>query len=150
MVAFAFTMLPAGLEEAHLRLSPNIVGGLGLLTGTYIGARGIGGAVLDRLRERRESAALAAVGLDTTVVLPREGHEPIVIDTVPAGRRSRTPAGVGAGRSRSRDNGRGGAEVSPEGDVLVGAPAGGLGPALRRGGGLTLPPRPGGRLDGRR
>jgi branched-chain amino acid transport system permease protein len=143
MVAFAFTMLPAGLEEAHLRLSPNIVGGLGLLTGTYIGARGIGGAVLDRLRERRESAALAAVGLDTTVVLPREGPEPVVIDTVPAGRRSRTPAGVGAGRSRAN-----GPRVSPEGDVLVGA--GALGSALRSGAGLQLPPRPGGRLDGRR
>ena len=50
VVAFAFTMLPAGLEEMHLRLSPNVVGGVGLLTGTYIGARGIGGAVLDKPR----------------------------------------------------------------------------------------------------
>ena len=139
VVAFAFTMLPAGLEEMHLRLSPNVVGGVGLLTGTYIGARGIGGAVLDKLRERRENAALASAGLSTTVVLPPEGHEPIAIDTVPAGprsrARSRVPAGAGAGRT--------------EGE-LVGAPAGGSGSGLHRGGGLTLPPRPVSRLDGRR
>ena len=132
VVAFTFTMLPAGLEEMSLRLSPNIVGGLGLLAGTYIGARGIGGAVLDRLRERRESAALAAVGLDTTVVLPREGPEPIVIETTsPAARRRRVPAAVSA-------------------DGALAATPAGLGPALRRGGGLTLPPRPGGRLAERR
>lgn len=133
VVAFAFTMLPAGLEEVGLRLSPNVVGGLGLLTGTYIGARGIGGAVLDKLRDRRERAALAAAGLGTTVVLPPDGHEPIVIDTVPAGRartRTRVPAG--------------------DGDQLVGAAAGDNGLGLGRGGGLTLPPRPVGRLDGRR
>jgi branched-chain amino acid transport system permease protein len=138
IVAFAFTMLPAGLEEMHLRLSPNVVGGVGLLTGTYIGARGIGGAILDRLRERRESAALASAGIGTTVVLPPDGHEPIVIDTVPAGPRPRARSRVAAGA----DGGRSEAE-------LVGAPAGGVG-GLRRGGGLTLPPRPGGRLDGRR
>jgi hypothetical protein len=133
VVAFAFTMLPAGLEEVGLRLSPNVVGGLGLLTGTYIGARGIGGAVLDKLRDRRERAILAVAGLGTTVVLPPDGHEPIVIDTVPAGRtrtRTRVPA---------RDGGQ-----------LVGAAAADNGSALGRGGGLTLPPRPGSRLDGRK
>ncbi|MEA3213868.1 MAG: hypothetical protein QOJ19_24, partial [Acidimicrobiia bacterium] len=124
-------------EEAHLRLSPNVVGGLGLLTGTYIGARGIGGAVLDKLRDRREAAALAAAGLDTTVVLPGDVPEPVVIDTVPSPR-SRARAGAG----RSGGNGRG--------DALVGASAGGLGSALRGGGGLVLPPRPGSRSDGGR
>jgi ABC-type branched-subunit amino acid transport system permease subunit len=143
IVAFAFTMLPAGLEEMHLRLSPNVVGGVGLLTGTYIGARGIGGAVLDKLRERRENAALVSAGIGTTVVLPPEGHEPIVIDTVPAERRARTRTRVPAGAATAAGAGR------TDGD-LVGAPAGGGTGGLRRGGGLTLPPRPGGRLDGRR
>ena len=141
VVAFAFTMLPAGLEEMHLRLSPNVVGGVGLLTGTYIGARGIGGAILDRLRERRENAALASAGIGTTVVLPPEGHEPIVIDTVPAERRP---------RSRTRVAAATGAGNGPAEAELVGAPAGGSVGGLRSGGGLTLPPRPGGRLDGRR
>jgi branched-chain amino acid transport system permease protein len=141
VVAFAFTMLPAGLEEMHLRLSPNVVGGVGLLTGTYIGARGIGGAILDRLRERRENAALASAGIGTTLVLPPEGHEPIVIDTVPAERRA---------RSRSRVPAATGAGTGPAEAELVGAPAGASVGGLRGGGGLTLPPRPGGRLDGRR
>ena len=140
MVAFGFTMLPAGLEELGIRLSPNVVGGLGLLTGTYIGARGIGGAVLDRLREKRENQTLAQLGQGTTVVLPRDGTvEPVVIDTVPAGRsrtRTRTPAGVGANGRRSDED-------------LVGVGADGLAPALRRGTGLTLRPRPPSRLEAR-
>jgi hypothetical protein len=141
MVAFAFSMLPAGLEELHLRFSPNIVGGLGLLTGTYIGARGIGGAVLDKLREKRENQTLAQLGVGTTVVLPRdESLEPVVIDTVPARRpsRSRTPAGVGASRQRS------------DAEDLVGVGTDGLAPALRRGTGITLRPRPPSRLEARR
>ena len=137
IVAFAFTMLPAGLEEMSLRLSPNIVGGVGLLTGTYIGARGIGGAVLDKLRDRRERAALAAAGLLGTTVELREGREPAVIDTTPAGRRPRTRTRVAAG-------------AAANGGELVGAPAGGLASSLRTGGGLTLPPRPASQLDGRR
>ena len=131
VVAFAFTMLPAGLEEMKLRLSPNIVGGLGLLTGTYIGARGIGGAVLDKLRERRENQTLAELQRGRTVVLPRdEGVEPVVIDTVPAGRRP---------RSRDRDLAGVGAGVPTNGEVIASA--------LRRGGGLTLRPRPRGGLE---
>ena len=137
IVAFAFTMLPAGLEEIGLRLSPNIVGGVGLLTGTYIGARGIGGAVLDKLRDRRERAALAAAGLLGTTVELREGREPEVIDTTPVGRRPRTRTRVAAG-------------AAANGGELVGAPAGGLASALSTGGGLTLPPRPVSQLDGRR
>lgn len=136
VVAFAFTMLPAGLEEVGLRLSPNIVGGVGLLTGTYIGARGIGGAILDRLRDRRERAALAAAGLSGTTVELRDGRKPTVIDTVPAGRRPRARERVAA---RTAGNGE-----------LVGAPVGGLASALQSGGGLTLPPRPGSGPDGRR
>ena len=139
VVAFTFTMLPAGLEEFHLRLSPNIVGGVGLLTGTYIGARGIGGALLDKLRDRRESAALAAAGLAGPTVELRDGREPAVIDTVPVGAtrrpprtRTRVPAGAGA-----------------NGGELVGTPAG-LASALSNGGGLMLPPRPVSQLDGRR
>ena len=134
VVAFAFTMLPAGLEEVGLRLSPNIVGGVGLLTGTYIGARGIGGAILDKLRDRRERTALAAAGLLGPSVELREGRQPSVIDTVPVGR-PRTRERVAA-----RAAGNGG---------LVGASAGGLASALHSGGGLTLPPRPVSPLDGR-
>jgi ABC-type branched-subunit amino acid transport system permease subunit len=139
VVAFAFTMTPALLEEMSLRLSPNIVGGVGLLAGTYIGARGIGGAILDRLRDRRERAALAAAGLLGTTVELRDGREPTVIDTTPAGRPRRTrPARVPA------------AAASANGGELVTAPAGGLAAALNTGGGLTLPPRPVSRTDGRR
>jgi hypothetical protein len=128
-------MLPAGLEDVGLRLSPNIVGGVGLLAGTYIGARGIGGAVLDKLRDRRERAALAAAGLLGPTVELRQGREPTVIDTTPAGRRPRTRT-VGAGAAANGE--------------LVDAPAGGLASALSTGGGLTLPPRPVSQLDGRR
>jgi hypothetical protein len=142
VVAFAFTMLPAGLEEFHLRMSPNIVGGVGLLTGTYIGARGIGGAILDKLRERRENQALAKLGLDTTVVLPGDVPEPIVIETEPVGRRQRPRQPVGAGARRM-----------PQGEALVGAASvaadvGTVG-VLRTGSGLRLPPRPLSRFEER-
>ncbi len=140
VVAFAFTMTPALLEEAGLRLSPNIVGGVGLLAGTYIGARGIGGAILDRLRDRRERAALAAAGLLGTTVELRDGREPIVIDTTPAGRPQRT---------RTRTRVATGAAATNGGE-LAGATAGGLASALSSGGGLTLPPRPVSPMDGRR
>ena len=140
VVAFAFTMTPALLEEMSLRLSPNIVGGVGLLAGTYIGARGIGGAILDRLRDRRERATLAAAGLLGTTVELRDGREPTVIDTTPAGRppRRTRPARVPAGAAATN------------GGDLVPAPAGGLASALSSGGGLTLPPRPVSPMDGRR
>jgi hypothetical protein len=140
VVAFAFTMTPALLEEAGLRLSPNIVGGVGLLAGTYIGARGIGGAILDRLRDRRERAALAAAGLLGTTVELRDGREPTVIDTTPAGRPQRT---------RTRTRVATGAAATNGGE-LAGATAGGLASALSSGGGLTLPPRPVSPMDGRR
>ncbi|HKY78186.1 MAG TPA: hypothetical protein VJS45_18775, partial [Acidimicrobiia bacterium] len=62
-----------------------------------------------------------------------------VIDTTPAGRPRRTrPARVPA------------AAASANGGELVTAPAGGLAAALNTGGGLTLPPRPVSRTDGRR
>ena len=140
VVAFAFTMTPALLEEMSLRLSPNIVGGVGLLAGTYIGARGIGGAILDRLRDRRERATLAAAGLLGTTVELRDGREPTVIDTTPAGRppRRTRPARVPAGAAATN------------GGELVPAPAGGLASVLSSGGGLTLPPRPVSPMDGRR
>ena len=139
-VAFANTITPALLEENSQRLSPNIVGGVGLLAGTYIGARGIGGAILDRLRDRRERATLAAAGLLGTTVELRDGREPTVIDTTPAGRppRRTRPARVPAGAAATN------------GGDLVPAPAGGLASALSSGGGLTLPPRPVSPMDGRR
>jgi branched-chain amino acid transport system permease protein len=130
VVAFAFTMLPAGLEEMQLRLSPNVVGGVGLLAGTYIGARGIGGALLDRLRERREALTLAAARPLAVVAQPRPGREPEPIDLLPAETPSRrTPFPrvlVGAGAASATAG-----PVSP-----------GLLAALRGGGGFLVPPRP--------
>jgi ABC-type branched-subunit amino acid transport system permease subunit len=58
VVAFTFTMVPLAIES--LRVSTFVVAGAGLLAGTYIGPRGIGGVVLDRLRDRREVALLTA------------------------------------------------------------------------------------------
>lgn len=115
LVAFGFTMIPAVLEELQLRLSPNVVGGVGLLTGTYIGARGIGGAVLDRLREKREAQALAETGVGDVVLSPT-GPDLEPIDLVPARR--------------------------PRPQVLVGSGAGHTVSTLRAGGGIVLPPRP--------
>lgn len=55
VVAFTFTMLPHGLEWIHI--SPFLLGGIGLVAGTYIGPRGLGGAVLDLLRSMRHRVA---------------------------------------------------------------------------------------------
>jgi ABC-type branched-subunit amino acid transport system permease subunit len=57
-VAFAFTMIPQAVQSLHL--STFVVAGAGLLAGTYIGPRGVGGVVLDRLRDRRETELLSA------------------------------------------------------------------------------------------
>jgi ABC-type branched-subunit amino acid transport system permease subunit len=65
VVAFAFTMIPQAVQSLHL--STFVVAGIGLLAGTYIGPRGVGGVILDRLRDRREAELLAArSGRDTT------------------------------------------------------------------------------------
>lgn len=63
LVAFSFTMIPQAVESWHL--STFIVGGVGLVAGTLVGPAGMAGIVLGRLRERREAAALAAVGSGT-------------------------------------------------------------------------------------
>ncbi len=55
-VAFAFTMIPQAVQSLHL--STFVVAGIGLLAGTYIGPRGVGGVILDRIRERREAELL--------------------------------------------------------------------------------------------
>ena len=57
-VAFAFTMIPQAVQSLHV--STFVVAGIGLLAGTYIGPRGIGGVLLDRFRDRREAELLAA------------------------------------------------------------------------------------------
>lgn len=115
LVAFSFTMIPQALEAVHV--SPFVVGGVGLLTGTYIGARGIGGAFLDRLRERREAAILRAVATQPataevpaparTRLPPRASHgRPTValVDVTELGRRPARNGGNGSRRLRSRSS----------------------------------------------
>jgi hypothetical protein len=46
-----FTLLPQALET--LNLSPFVVGGMGLIMGTLVGPRGLGGAFLDLFEEKR-------------------------------------------------------------------------------------------------
>jgi branched-subunit amino acid ABC-type transport system permease component len=48
VVAFVFTMTPQALES--LGTSPFLIGGIGLVAGTLVGPRGLGGYVLDLLR----------------------------------------------------------------------------------------------------
>lgn len=64
-VAFTFTMLPHGLEFIHI--SPFLLGGIGLVAGTYIGPRGLGGAVLDVLRGVRHRKAARSQGVPVAV-----------------------------------------------------------------------------------
>jgi ABC-type branched-subunit amino acid transport system permease subunit len=64
-VAFTFTMLPHGLEFIHI--SPFLLGGIGLVAGTYIGPRGLGGAVLDLMRGLRQRKATTSQGVPATV-----------------------------------------------------------------------------------
>jgi branched-chain amino acid transport system permease protein len=59
MVAFVFTMVPHALEST-VRISPLLLGGAGLMLGTYAGPGGFGGVVLDRVRARREARLLVA------------------------------------------------------------------------------------------
>lgn len=70
VVSFTFTMLPHALQSVHI--SPFLLGGLGLVAGTYVGPRGLGGAVLDglrNLRRRREVVPEPAFG-QLEIVLP--------------------------------------------------------------------------------
>lgn len=59
VVAFVFTMTPHALESA-VRISPLLLGGAGLMLGTYVGPGGFGGVLLDRVRAGREAVLLAA------------------------------------------------------------------------------------------
>jgi branched-chain amino acid transport system permease protein len=59
IVAFVFTMTPHALESM-VRISPLLLGGAGLMLGTYAGPGGFAGVVLDRVRARREAALLTA------------------------------------------------------------------------------------------
>jgi ABC-type branched-subunit amino acid transport system permease subunit len=58
VVAFVFTMTPHALESI-VRISPLLLGGAGLMLGTYIGPGGFSGVVLDRVRAKREAAILS-------------------------------------------------------------------------------------------
>lgn len=63
IVAVVFTMTPHALESV-VRISPLLLGGAGLMLGTYIGPGGFSGVVLDRVRAKREAALLSAPELD--------------------------------------------------------------------------------------
>ena len=70
VVSFTFTMLPHALQWVHI--SPFLLGGIGLVAGTYIGPRGLGGAALDLLRllRRRMEPAPPAAPAEREIVLP--------------------------------------------------------------------------------
>ncbi len=59
-VAIAFALIPQSLESHHL--SPFLLGGIGLVAGTLVGARGMGGVTLDMLQKKQEIALLKAAG----------------------------------------------------------------------------------------
>jgi ABC-type branched-subunit amino acid transport system permease subunit len=107
VVAFVFTMTPQALES--LGTSPFLIGGIGLVAGTLVGPRGLGGYVLDLLRRpaaadarRRPAASQAGASaqpsrpaarpaLDRTAVrsrpsVPTNGHRrPIRLGPPPNG-----------------------------------------------------------------
>jgi ABC-type branched-subunit amino acid transport system permease subunit len=58
VVALLFTVTPYALGDI-VRISPLLLGGTGLMLGTYVGPGGISGVVLDRLRARREAVVLS-------------------------------------------------------------------------------------------
>ena len=53
-VACIFSMVPHAIEE-FWRVSPLLLGGLGLMAGTYSGPGGFSGLVLDRIKSKREA-----------------------------------------------------------------------------------------------
>jgi ABC-type branched-subunit amino acid transport system permease subunit len=53
LVAAAFTMIPHAIESLHI--STFVLGGIGLILGTSVGPRGLGGVVIERLRFRRRA-----------------------------------------------------------------------------------------------
>jgi ABC-type branched-subunit amino acid transport system permease subunit len=57
-VAIVFALIPQALESHEL--SPYLLAGAGLLAGTLVGARGMGGVLLDMIQKKREVALLAA------------------------------------------------------------------------------------------
>jgi ABC-type branched-subunit amino acid transport system permease subunit len=57
VVSLSFALIPTALEDHGL--SPYLLGGIGLVAGTIIGPRGLGGNVLDVLQRRREVAVLS-------------------------------------------------------------------------------------------
>ena len=60
LVAVLFTVTPYALSDV-VRISPLLLGGMGLMLGTFVGSGGISGVVLDRVRARREGALLRGV-----------------------------------------------------------------------------------------
>lgn len=61
LVAISFNLIPTALDD--LGLSSFLLGGAGLLAGTLVGARGVGGAVLDFVQTQREAGILRRAGL---------------------------------------------------------------------------------------
>ncbi|HLF41868.1 MAG TPA: branched-chain amino acid ABC transporter permease, partial [Acidimicrobiia bacterium] len=61
LVAGAFTMIPHAIESFHI--STFVLGGIGLILGTSVGPRGLGGVVLDVVRSRRRAGSPSPAGV---------------------------------------------------------------------------------------
>jgi ABC-type branched-subunit amino acid transport system permease subunit len=105
-VAIAFALIPQSLESHHL--SPYLLGGIGLMAGTVVGARGIGGVVLDMIQTKREVALLGGVG---RAALGRETAALVDQGALPGGE----PVGTGAGLDDALVSGPGAALAEEEG-----------------------------------
>lgn len=73
-VSLAFALIPTAMESHNL--SPFLLGGVGLVLGTLVGPRGMGGVVLEFFQKQRELAILGS---------PDDAEPPETSDAVPAG-----------------------------------------------------------------
>lgn len=115
-VAFVFTMVPQATQGWGL--SPFVVAGFGLLAGTFVGSRGLGGLVLDGLRRRGGRRATTAPAARRTVVTGR-----VVREEPPVRRALVLSAANGNGHAPVASNGNGNGHA----DVLGNAHSNGNG-----------------------
>ncbi len=79
--ALAFALIPTALESHNL--SPFLLGGAGLVLGTLVGPRGMGGVVLELFQKQKELAILGS---------PDDAEPPPPAERVPAEATTGTPA----------------------------------------------------------
>lgn len=80
-VSLAFSLIPTALESHNL--SPFLLGGVGLVLGTLVGPRGMGGVVLELFQRQREMAILGSSDGD---------EEPERVERIPSEPGAGTPA----------------------------------------------------------